>query len=109
MNPRVLGMFFKAVVKAVIIFGSEAWMKTPHMGRALGGFQHILATRITGRQPKRYVDGSCKYPPLETAMQVAGFEEMGEYFLKRQNMVVQYIETRTILYLCEETVQITGV
>ena len=28
-NPRVLGMFFKAVVKAVIIFGSEVWVMTP--------------------------------------------------------------------------------
>ena len=33
-----------------------------------------------------------------------GFEEMGEYVLKRQNTVVQYIATRPILDLCEETV-----
>ena len=41
-------------------------------------------------------------------MEEAGFEEMGAYFLKRQNTVAQYIATRPILDLCEETVRRTG-
>ena len=36
-NPRALGMFYKAVVQAVLIFGVETWVMTPHMGLALGG------------------------------------------------------------------------
>ena len=36
-NPRVLGMFFKAVVQAVILFGSEMWVMTPAWDRTLGG------------------------------------------------------------------------
>ena len=51
--PRVLGMFFKAVVQAVLLFGSETWVTTPRMGRDLGGFQQRVARRINGRQPKR--------------------------------------------------------
>ena len=30
--------FFKSVVQAVLLFGSEAWVVAPHMGRALVGF-----------------------------------------------------------------------
>ena len=30
--------FFKAVVQAVLLFGSETWVMTPHMGRAMGLF-----------------------------------------------------------------------
>ena len=37
-KPRVSGMFFKAVVKAMLLFGSETWVLTPHMGQALGIF-----------------------------------------------------------------------
>ena len=37
-NPRVSGMVFKAVVQAVLIFGSETWVLNPRMGRALGSF-----------------------------------------------------------------------
>ena len=41
-------------------------------------------------------------------MEEAGFEEMGEYVLHRHNTVEQYITTRPILDLCEETVQRSG-
>ena len=34
-------------------------------------------------------------------MEEAGFEEIGDYFLKMHNMVVYYIVTRPILYLCK--------
>ena len=42
-EPRVFGFFFKAMVQAVFLFGSETWVVTPCMGRALGGFQdHVV-------------------------------------------------------------------
>ena len=37
--PRVSGLFFKAVVQAVLIFGSENWLVTPLMGKYQGGVQ----------------------------------------------------------------------
>ena len=48
-KPRVSGMFFKAVVQAVLIFRSEMWVMNPHMGGAIGLFQHRVAIWITGR------------------------------------------------------------
>ena len=45
---------------------------------------------------------------METAMEEIGFEDMGEYFLKRQNMVAQYIVIRPVLDLCEDTVRRSG-
>ena len=56
-NPRVSGMFFKAVVKAVLIFGLEMWVLTPRMGRPLEIFQHGVEKWITGRQLKRREEG----------------------------------------------------
>ena len=44
---QLLGVFFKIVVQAVLISGSETWVMTPHMGRSLGGFQHRLDQWIT--------------------------------------------------------------
>ena len=38
-NTRASGMFFKAVVQAVLIFREETWLTTPRMGRTLGEFQ----------------------------------------------------------------------
>ena len=35
-KPRVLGMFFKVMVQAVLLFGSEMWVMTPYMGQSIG-------------------------------------------------------------------------
>ena len=35
--PRVSGLFFKSTVQVFLIFGSETWVVTPRMGKALGG------------------------------------------------------------------------
>ena len=37
--PRVSGLFFKAVVQAVLLSGSETWVLTACMGKDLGGFR----------------------------------------------------------------------
>ena len=52
--PRVSGMFFKAVVQAVLLFGSDMWVMNPHMGRDLGSFHQRVARLITGRHLKQY-------------------------------------------------------
>ena len=54
------------------------------------------------------MDGSWEYLPLETDMQEEGFEDMGEYVLKKHSTVAQYISMRPIMDLCEETVRIIG-
>ena len=36
--PLVSGLFLKAAIQAVLIFGADTWVVTHHMGKALGGF-----------------------------------------------------------------------
>ena len=67
-DPRLSKMFFKEVVRAVSVFGSETWVLTHHMERALGSFQHRVRRRITRRQPRKRGEGGWYYPPLESAM-----------------------------------------
>ena len=52
-----------------------------------------------GGSPGGFRTGSWEYPPLDTAMQESGFEELEAYVLRSHNKVVQYIVKRTILYL----------
>ena len=92
-----MGVFFKAVVQAVLLFGSETWVLNPHMGQALVIFQHGVARRITGIQPKRQEEGVWEYPPLLAATEESRIEEIGAYILKIQNTVAQYIAMRPIL------------
>ena len=102
---RVSRIFFKALVKAVLIFGSEMWVLNPRMEQALSSFHHRVARRIIGRKLRRWGEGGWDYPPLESAIEEAGSEEIGVYIQKMQNMVAQYIATQPILDLCEQAVQ----
>ena len=53
MPAPIAGMFYQAVVAAVLLYGSETWVTPPHDLRAMEGF-HVEATRrITGMRPQK--------------------------------------------------------
>ena len=91
-NTRLLGTFFNVVVQVVLLFGLDMWLMNPCMGWALGGFQHMVARRITRRHPWKLQDESWEYSPLEEAIREDVLEEVEVYFLMIQNTVAQYIE-----------------
>ena len=69
--------------------------------RALSGFLHGAARRLTGRQARRAKNGDWYYPSLEGAMREAGMTDIRKLIANRQNTVAQYIATRPLLDLCE--------
>ena len=93
---------------AVFLFGSETWVLTPRMERALDSFQQRVVRRLTGKKPRRQGDGSWAYPKLAEAMGEARFEEIRTSFTRRQNMVVKYIAMRPILDLYERSTRRPG-
>ena len=88
-EPRVSGLFFKAVVQVVFLFVSETWVVTPRMGSALGGFQGQVARRLTGRLPQWKPYGKWMYTLTDMATEEAGFQQMEEYIRQCQNTVAQ--------------------
>ena len=47
----VSGFFFKSVVQTVLIFGSDTWVVTPHIGRVLGRLHDWVERRPDGAAP----------------------------------------------------------
>ena len=62
------GIFFEVVVQQVLLFGAEMWVVSPMMERALSAFLRGGARRLTGRQPRRGIEGKWNYPSMEGAM-----------------------------------------
>ena len=66
--PQVSGLFFKALVQAVLLFVSEAWVVTPRMGKAWGGgsglggetFDGTATAEDTGRELYIHLEGNGK-------------------------------------------------
>jgi hypothetical protein len=56
--PKVCGVFYKATVQAVLLFGSEMWKLSPLSLKSLEGF-HIWAARcMAGKMPTWNPDGT---------------------------------------------------
>ena len=70
------GLFFKAVVQLVLLFGLETWLVTPCMGRVLGWFRNQVVWRLTGRLPRGETGGKWEYTSVATAREEAGFQTM---------------------------------
>ena len=85
----------------MLLLGSEMWVVTPKMERALSGFLHGAARRLTGRQARRAKNGEWYYPSLEGSMREAGLTDIRKSIANRHNTVAQYIATRPLLDLCE--------
>ena len=86
-DPKISGHFFKAVMQALLLFGSEKWVLTPQMRRDLRIFQHRIERWTTGRKPRRRGERSWEYPPLAAETEETGFEEIRVYVTRRQNTV----------------------
>ena len=73
-------------------------------GMVWGGGQHRIARCLTGKKIRYLWYISWYYPPLEESVREATLEKVEENVLKRYNMVIQYIDEKPILDLCEEVV-----
>ena len=75
---------------------------TPCIGSVLGGFNHKVARRLRGRKPWQGRDDIWVYPPLEDTIVEEGPQDVETYVSHYQNIVAQFISTRTIMDLCLE-------
>ena len=76
-------------------------MVTPCTGKALGGFHTHVERRLTGQMTGRTPDGRWRYTSEEAAREEVGFLTMEEYIRRQKNTAAQYIDTRSLLDLCE--------
>jgi hypothetical protein len=100
-DPRTSAMFYKAIVQSMLLYGSEV--------KALSGFHHRVARRLSGRMP-RYLrrEDQWVYPPIEGALAVTGLVLIEESVTARQNRLAEHIATRPILELCQGEERLSG-
>ena len=56
-DPRTSRRLYIAVVKYVLLFGSEPWVATPHILRSMGSLHNWLSCRISVRIPWQLWNG----------------------------------------------------
>jgi len=102
-SSRVCGLFYKATVQAVLLYGSESWNITPSALKCLEGFHLRAARRMTGKMPKRDSStGVWKYPETEGVLEMAGLHTIEHYIAVRRATIAKYIVDRPIFDMCRE-------
>jgi hypothetical protein len=98
--PKVCGVFYKATVQAVLLFGSEMWKLSPVNLKSLKGF-HIRAARLmAGMQPARNPDGTWTYPSSKEVLKTVGLKTIGEYINVCRETIARFIVDGPIFALC---------
>jgi len=99
-NPMIFGMFHKAVVQTVLLFGCESWTVTDAMWTVLKGFHHRAAGRMADMMACRGPGGGWIPPSLEEALKKAGLHAMEHCVSKRQQRTVDHISARPVWAHC---------
>ena len=100
-SPRVCGLFYKATVQAVLLFGSEMWNLTPSALKCLEGFHIRAARRMSGMMPVKDASTSVwNHPASADVLEAAGLYTVKEYIEVRRQTIAAFIVNRPIFNLC---------
>ena len=102
-DPRVRGYFYKAILQAVLLYGSESWVISEIKLKQLRSFHHRVARYITGRHIKQLADGTYECPPTEEVLETAGLYPLETYIERRKNTIWTAIKNRPIIERCKNS------
>ena len=102
-DPRVRGYFYKAILQAILLYGSESWVISKYKLNQLRSFHHRVARYITGRHIKKRPDGTYECPPTSETLEMAGLYPLETYIERRRQTVWQAVKNRPILERCRNS------
>jgi hypothetical protein len=100
-NPKAMASVYKAVVQAVLLYGSESWVLTRPLEYKLQSFHRRCARYITGQHIRQNLDGSWTCPSSAAVLEQAGLCTIQEYIQRRRTTVETYARSLPIYNRCE--------
>jgi hypothetical protein len=102
-EPRVKGYFYKAIVQAVLLYGSESWYMTKATVNFFKSFHMRVARYLSGRHIRPLEDGTWLYPVSEEVLEETGLFLIETYIEKRRAMIFEYISRQPIYNKCKNS------
>jgi hypothetical protein len=90
-EARTCGMFYKATVQAVLLYGSEMWNLSPTSVKQLEGFHICAVWRMSSLRPEKKPDGSWLYPCSKNVLEAASLHTIAHYMDVRRQIVANFI------------------
>jgi hypothetical protein len=99
-SSRACGIFFKATVQSILLFGSETWNLSPSSLKLLEGFHIRAAWRMAGKRPMKLPDGTWTYPNLAQVLEDVGLKTVAHYIAVCWQHIANYIVNKPIFTTC---------
>ena len=100
-SRKIMGLFYKATVQSVLLYGAETWTLTQPLLRLLRSFHHRCARYLARMTHTQLEDGTWTSPPSETVRAAAGLHSIETYIKRRTDTYLPFIQTRAILQECQ--------
>jgi hypothetical protein len=101
--PQVAAKFYKAVVQAVLLYGSKTWVLSMAALTSLEGFHIRAAYQMAVRHKPRRGPGNRRiYPKSTDVLEECGMSTLEEYSTVRRQTITVYVATRLILIECRQ-------
>jgi hypothetical protein len=102
-SPHIAATFYKAVVQAILLYGSETWVLSWTALARLERFDICAAYRMAKmHKPKRGAGTTWIYPWSVDVLRECGLKTMEEYIGIRRQTIAVYMTTRLILNECRQ-------
>ena len=102
--PEVCGMFYKAVIQSILLYGCETWVITKPMLRMLRGFHLRAAYRMAKvNKPRKLDDVEWYYPPSEDVFAEVKIHSIDHYIEKRRASIAEYVASREVFKMCKRS------
>ena len=99
-----MAYFYKAVVQAVLLYGSESWVMTQRMWKAVESFHNYCARYIAGEHIRQKPNGEWILPSTTRILEQCKLRPVREYIGKRKETVKAFMGSRSIFRTCLESI-----
>ncbi len=107
--PRVAAKFYKAVVQAVLLYGSETWVLSAAAVVSLEGFHiHAAYWMAEKHKPRKGPGKRWIIPKSKDVLEECGMRTLAEYIMVRPQTITVYVAALPILTECKKGEQKRG-
>lgn len=88
-TPHVMAYFYKTIVQAVLLFGSETWVLSQRLRKRLDSFHLRCARQIAHRPIQQLATGEWEHPDSNEVLEICKMSPISAYIAKRKTKILQ--------------------
>jgi hypothetical protein len=106
--PLACGVFYKATVQLILLFGSKRWNLSLVSLKSLKGFHIRAAWHMAGKRSQKLPDSAWMYPNSAAVLDKVGLKTIAHYIGVQRQHIASYIANKPIFQSCMDGVRRRG-